>query len=303
MKWSILAGIGQVESGHGLFYGGEVDDSGTVSPPIIGVALNGGVINDRGDRVQAIPDTDDGRYDRDTTWDRAVGPMQFIPGTWLAWAPDATGVEAPDPQNIFYAARAAVAYLCGEGATDLTDSETLERRIRAYNNSGRYVADVLDNIAEYDAIPVGSPAAAGSVQEVGAQTPCANLGQMHPDACTMHDHLNEVFGGWYVSAGGWRDEPTSDHGHGQAIDYMLAADGDMPTPQMSAQGIVVVDYLTANAEQFNVKGLIYQQRIWNPNKQSVGPWQEVSLPMDDRGSITENHFDHVHVSVGPPPFR
>lgn len=163
MTWGLLAGIGQEESQHGLYYGGTVAPDGTVTPPIIGVALNGGVINDRGDTVQAIPDTDGGRYDKDPHWDRAVGPMQFIPSTWTSWAPQANpDVTDPDPQNIFAATRTTVAYLCGRGKTDLTDRTTLESRIRAYNNSSVYVAAVIANMEEYNAIPVATQADYGA---------------------------------------------------------------------------------------------------------------------------------------------
>lgn len=157
LTWGLLAGIGQEESHHGVFYGGTIGTDGTVTPPIIGVALNGGVINDRGDTVAAISDTDNGHYDNDTRWDRAVGPMQFIPGTWAKWAPDANpDATDPDPQNIFHATRTTAAYLCGKGEVDLTDRTTLEARVRAYNNSSKYVADVIAHMEEYNAIPVST---------------------------------------------------------------------------------------------------------------------------------------------------
>ncbi len=53
-------------------------------PPVRGPALSGGAFS-------AIRDTDGGRYDGDPVWDRAVGPMQFIPGTWRIWGADGNG--------------------------------------------------------------------------------------------------------------------------------------------------------------------------------------------------------------------
>ncbi|MFP5371989.1 MAG: hypothetical protein ACLGI3_14755, partial [Actinomycetes bacterium] len=71
--WNTLAGIGMVESVHGTYLGARTDDDGTVRPSIIGIPLDGS------EGVMAITDTDDGELDQDVEWDRAVGPMQFIP--------------------------------------------------------------------------------------------------------------------------------------------------------------------------------------------------------------------------------
>lgn len=72
VPWQLLAAIGKVESGQAR--GGQVDAQGTTRTPILGPVLNGvGFAN--------ISDTDNGAYDGDTTYDRAVGPMQFIPST------------------------------------------------------------------------------------------------------------------------------------------------------------------------------------------------------------------------------
>ena len=72
LGWNTLAGIGWVESRHGSYGGSSIADDGTVSPPIIGIALDGST-------TALIPDTDDGAIDGDAEFDRAVGPMQFIP--------------------------------------------------------------------------------------------------------------------------------------------------------------------------------------------------------------------------------
>ncbi|MGO2112185.1 MAG: murein transglycosylase, partial [Pseudoclavibacter sp.] len=71
--WNTLAGIGWVESHHGSLQGGAIDADGVARPSIVGIPLDGK------NGTMAIPDTDGGELDGDTTWDRAVGPMQFIP--------------------------------------------------------------------------------------------------------------------------------------------------------------------------------------------------------------------------------
>ncbi|WP_030059487.1 lytic transglycosylase domain-containing protein [Streptomyces novaecaesareae] len=139
LPWQLLAGIGQVESGQAN--GGQVDASGTLLRPILGPALDG-------NGFAAIPDTDGGRYDGDARWDRAVGPMQFIPSTWAAWGVDANGDGKADPNNVFDAAEAAGRYLCA-GGRDLADPAQLDRAVLSYNNSGEYLRTVRNWMAHY----------------------------------------------------------------------------------------------------------------------------------------------------------
>ena len=108
----VLAGIGRVESNHGRYGGSQVYADGSTSPHIVGLALNG-VGN-----VASISDTDGGKLDGDTTWDRAVGPMQFIPSTWAVVGTDADGDGVRDPHDIDDAALSAGVYLCA-GDRDL----------------------------------------------------------------------------------------------------------------------------------------------------------------------------------------
>ncbi|WP_369974832.1 C40 family peptidase [Thermobifida halotolerans] len=173
MRWSVVAGIGQEESHHGTLNGASADTAGDITPPIIGVALDGGVINDRGDTVQAISDTDGGRYDRDPKWDRAVGPMQFIPATWETWGKDGNGDGVADPHNIVDAAYAAVAYLCGTGKTNLNDPAQLRDALYRYNHSSAYVENVYNHIQEYDAIPVATAGGYGAGASGAAATAIA----------------------------------------------------------------------------------------------------------------------------------
>jgi hypothetical protein len=95
LTWATLAGVGRVESRHGRTGGSAVGADGRLSPPVIGIALDGSP------GVRAIRDTDRGRLDGDTAWDRAVGAMQFLPSTWARWATRASSDGAPpDPQNV-----------------------------------------------------------------------------------------------------------------------------------------------------------------------------------------------------------
>ncbi|KUJ54390.1 lytic transglycosylase [Streptomyces albus subsp. albus] len=133
LPWQLLAAIGKVESGQAR--GGAVDAQGTTRSPILGPQLNG-------DGFANITDTDNGLYDGDTTHDRAVGPMQFIPSTWANWGRDGNGDGAKDPNNVYDAALAAGSYLCA-GGRDLSVKAHLDRAILGYNHSQEYLNTVL----------------------------------------------------------------------------------------------------------------------------------------------------------------
>jgi hypothetical protein len=132
LRWQLLAAIGQVESGQAD--GGRVGADGTTVTTILGPRLDGGAF-------AVVPDTDGGAYDGDGTYDRAVGPMQFIPSTWARWGADGNGDGRADPDNVFDAALAAGRYLCAAGR-DLSDPAGLDRAVLGYNHSAAYLRTV-----------------------------------------------------------------------------------------------------------------------------------------------------------------
>jgi transglycosylase-like protein with SLT domain len=135
----LLAAIGKVESGHAR--GGRVDATGRTVTPILGPVLNGGAF-------AAIADTDNGVLDGDTTWDRAVGPMQFIPGTWDRWASDGNLDGQLDPHNVYDASLAAARYLCAANR-DLGTPAGLDEAVLSYNHSTSYLTLVRSWMAVY----------------------------------------------------------------------------------------------------------------------------------------------------------
>ncbi|QYJ03778.1 lytic murein transglycosylase [Nocardioides panacisoli] len=142
ITWQLIAAIGRVESNHGRVNGNVLDSDGVASPGIYGPALNGT------GGVKAIADTDAGQYDSDERWDRAVGPMQFIPSTWSVVGVDADGDGMRNPQDIDDAALAAAVYLCS-GDDDLSTLAGQKSAIFRYNNSTEYVNLVLDIMEAY----------------------------------------------------------------------------------------------------------------------------------------------------------
>lgn len=144
IPWWLLAGIGKAESGHGTAQGSSVDASGDTTVRIQGIALDGRP------GLAAIGDTDGGFLDGDATWDRAVGPMQFIPGTWRAWSADGNGDGTADPNNLYDAAAAAANYLCF-GRGELTSESSARGALFAYNLSVPYGSLVLAEGLRYRA--------------------------------------------------------------------------------------------------------------------------------------------------------
>ncbi|MFE7839744.1 lytic transglycosylase domain-containing protein [Streptomyces sp. NPDC057474] len=139
LPWQLLAAIGKVESGQAR--GGRVDAEGTTIGKILGPQLNGnGFAN--------ISDTDNGAYDGDSTHDRAVGPMQFIPSTWEWAGRDGNDDGAKDPNNIYDAALAAGNYLC-RFDWDLSNDGNLRSAILSYNNSTEYYNTVMTWLEYY----------------------------------------------------------------------------------------------------------------------------------------------------------
>ncbi|MEV6370850.1 lytic murein transglycosylase [Micromonospora musae] len=144
LGWNTLAAIGQVESAHGTLGGATTGVDGVATPAIIGRALDG-------HGVAKIPDTDHGRLDGDTTWDHAVGPLQFTPATWATHAQDGNHDGVTDINNIDDAALAAAGYLCRSG--DLTVARNWIAAVTAYNPDPAYTNKVADAANSY--APVG----------------------------------------------------------------------------------------------------------------------------------------------------
>ena len=133
IPWSVLAGIGDFASDHGRGEGeSQLQDDGVAQPALLGPVLDGT------DGVHTILDTDDGELDGNTVYDRAVGPFQFVPNTWLAWGADGNGDGLTDPQNIWDAARSAESLLCAYGVVT-----SPEAAVSMYYGTGAFVTEVL----------------------------------------------------------------------------------------------------------------------------------------------------------------
>ena len=142
VTWQLIAAIGKVESNHGRFGGALMTADGVVHPAILGLRLTGH------GQTSRISDTDAGLLDGDTTYDRAVGPMQFIPSTWTVVGVDGDNDGRRDPQDIDDASLATAVYLCS-GTDDLATTAGQRAAVHRYNHSSSYVDLVLQIMAGY----------------------------------------------------------------------------------------------------------------------------------------------------------
>lgn len=144
LDWTLLAAVGQVESGHGRTGSSALDPDGVARPGIYGRALDGT------DHRSKVADTDAGAVDGDPRWDRPVGPMQILPSIWAALGVDADGDGDRDPQDVDDAALAVALALCTDHA-DLSDPAGARRALLAYNDTEGYAAQVLAAASAYAA--------------------------------------------------------------------------------------------------------------------------------------------------------
>jgi membrane-bound lytic murein transglycosylase B len=158
ISWNLLAGIGRIESGHAN--GGATDARGTAVRPIYGPALDGTL---PGNEV-IVQSSAGGRV----SYARAMGPMQFLPGTWARYAADGDGDGVADPQNLYDSTLAAARYLCS-GSLNLRDQSQVMAAILRYNNSISYARNVLGWAAAYatGVVPVDLPPVTGPAPPLG----------------------------------------------------------------------------------------------------------------------------------------
>ncbi len=154
LAWPLIAAIGRVESNHGRYGGNTLTPAGFSRPGIYGIPLDGR------NGTARVADTDGGQYDHDPVYDRAVGPMQFIPSTWSVVGVDADGDGKRDPQDINDAALATAVYLCS-GKEDLSTPAGQQAAVYRYNHSQSYVDLVLSIMrayarGDYSAVPTES---------------------------------------------------------------------------------------------------------------------------------------------------
>ncbi len=109
---------------------------------------------------------------------------------------------------------------------------------------------------------------------------------LQPQTAAFKEEIANLFG--ITSFSGYRPGDSGDHGKGLAIDFMV--------PESSELGDKIAEYAIQNMASRGISYIIWKQRFYAPLDSKYGPANTWN-PMPDRGSVTENHYDHVHVSM------
>lgn len=288
VDWSFIAAIGKHESGHGSANGATLGADGSALPMIKTPPLNGSGF---GGNTTPMPYHGEGNIDG---WDHGVGPMQFLLSTWYGGMKQDGNLDGKkDPNNIYDAALATGLYLKSLGAPG-----DMDRAIFGYNRSSVYVAEIKASAAEYRSagesgaqanppapvVAADQTAGGGGGSEFGNHS-TLDLGPSQPQTITVANTLAPMFK--IKDVGGYRPG-DQDHGTGLALDFMVYKD--------KATGDALADYAQKNAAQLGIQYIIWYQQIWNVDRAKEG-WRS----MEDRGSPTQNHMDHVHISLTGKP--
>ncbi len=245
IHWSQIAGIARIESIHGYFGDSTLDVNGQTTEDILGIPLDGrilsgqttGPVPDATGRTQEtnglvrlarITDTDNGRLDGDREFDRAVGPMQFIPTTWSLYESDGNDDGRSDPQNIYDAALATANYLCDSAGSMLTTAGE-QRGYFAYNHDLAYSANVTRAGRGYhqrlDVVPESAAFARFALlptpEEIATAEAAAK--QAAEDAARA-----EAIAACTTLGGAWTDVDGSPDGADGAAENVAADAGDVP---------------------------------------------------------------------------
>ena len=162
--------------------------------------------------------------------------------------------------------------------TETTTQATTEATTEAQSAPETYQAEPSQGAATYAA-----PAAPDYASIAASKSENAGL---QPQTAAFKEEVANLFG--ITSFSGYRPGDPGDHGKGLAIDFMV--------PVSSALGDQIADYAIQNMASRGINYIIWKQRFYAPYDSKYGPaytWN----PMPDRGSVTENHYDHVHVSM------
>ena len=292
LPWTVLAGIAKIESDHGRYRGATMADNGDITPPILGIVLDGTTPG-----TQAIPLPAGGSPWHDhPRWDRALGPMQFLTATFASVGIDANNDGTASPHNAIDAIWSAARYLCPNG--EVTD---IRSAIFTYNRSDAYVTAVLDWARRYAAAPIYAGAnpleliAHPNVTMGDAQRGDLEAGRIDPQliaillsiAQTHEIYISSLITGHSLCVartGTYPNCTISRHASGRAADIWRF------------DGAVVADANTPARQQLQV----WHQM--NRETDFLRPWS-IGHPFGDLagtapGSFNDgDHEDHFHLGV------
>ena len=170
-----------------------------------------------------------------------------------------------------------------EKATETTATSSEEAKEASSNEATTAVSTYQPEEKKTVATTYVAPAAPDYAGLAVAKSENAGL---QPQTAAFKEEIANLFG--ITSFSGYRPGDSGDHGKGLAIDFMVAESSEL--------GDKIAEYAIQNMASRGISYIIWKQRFYAPFDSKYGPANTWN-PMPDRGSVTENHYDHVHVSM------
>ena len=170
-----------------------------------------------------------------------------------------------------------------EKAPETTETSSEEAKEASSNEATTAVSTYQPEEKKTVATTYAAPAAPDYAGLAVAKSENAGL---QPQTAAFKEEIANLFG--ITSFSGYRPGDSGDHGKGLAIDFMV--------PESSELGDKIAEYAIQNMASRGISYIIWRQRFYAPFDSKYGPANTWN-PMPDRGSVTENHYDHVHVSM------
>ncbi|MDS3620100.1 LysM peptidoglycan-binding domain-containing protein [Streptococcus pneumoniae] len=170
-----------------------------------------------------------------------------------------------------------------EKATETTATSSEAKEVASSNGATAAVSTYQPEETKVISTTYEAPAAPDYAGLAVAKSENAGL---QPQTAAFKEEIANLFG--ITSFSGYRPGDSGDHGKGLAIDFMV--------PERSELGDKIAEYAIQNMASRGISYIIWKQRFYAPFDSKYGPANTWN-PMPDRGSVTENHYDHVHVSM------
>ena len=243
--------------------------------------------------TEAVAETTDSQASEDATTETAT-PVEetVVEATTEAAAPvvEETTTVAEPTTTVEETTTAAEPTTTVEETTTVAEPTTTVEETTTTEATTEAVTEAQSAPATYQAEPSQGASATYTAPAAPdyatiAATKSENAG-LQPQTAAFKEEVANLFG--ITSFSGYRPGDPGDHGKGLAIDFMV--------PVSSALGDQIADYAIQNMASRGINYIIWKQRFYAPYDSKYGPaytWN----PMPDRGSVTENHYDHVHVSM------
>ncbi|HEU3380879.1 TPA: LysM peptidoglycan-binding domain-containing protein [Streptococcus pneumoniae] len=177
----------------------------------------------------------------------------------------------------------ATTMLVEEKATETTATSSEAKEVASSNGATAAVSTYQPEETKTISTTYEAPAAPDYAGLAVAKSENAGL---QPQTAAFKEEIANLFG--ITSFSGYRPGDSGDHGKGLAIDFMV--------PERSELGDKIAEYAIQNMASRGISYIIWKQRFYAPFDSKYGPANTWN-PMPDRGSVTENHYDHVHVSM------